>query len=65
MPQGAGAVLASFLGTAGVLFILAKAIKRVIPIALEPFQEGAVPLNQWQTTPSFQLVPRTQFQGQS
>ena len=48
MPQGAGAVLASFWGPAGVLYILAKAIKRVIPIALEPFQEGAVPLNQWQ-----------------
>ena len=48
MPQGAGAVLASFWGTAGVLYILAKAIKRVLPIALEPFQEGAVPLNQWQ-----------------
>ena len=48
MPQGAAAVLASFWGTAGVLYILGKAIKRVVPIALEPFQDGAVPLSQVQ-----------------
>jgi len=48
MPKGAAAVMASFWGTGGVLYILGKAVKRVVPIALEPFQEGAVPLSQFQ-----------------
>lgn len=41
-----GKVLASLWGTCGVAYILIKAIKRVVPIALEPFMtgEGVVPL---------------------
>ncbi len=38
----------SIWGTGGVLYILAKAIKRVMPIAQEPFLAGAVPLTQFQ-----------------
>jgi len=39
----------SFWGTFGVVYILAKAIKRVLPIALEPFNgKGAHPLSQFQ-----------------
>ncbi|CAB9515992.1 expressed unknown protein [Seminavis robusta] len=41
-------LLTSLWGSGGVIYILAKAIKRVVPIALEPFQEGAVPLSQVQ-----------------
>lgn len=43
-------VLASLWGAFGVVYILAKAIKRVLPIALEPFSkaEGVVPLTQFQ-----------------
>ena len=42
-------VVASLWGTGGVLYILAKAIKRVIPIAMEPFTEGALrPLTQFE-----------------
>ena len=43
-------VLASLWGSCGVVYILAKAIKRVLPIALEPFGkgEGVVPLTQFQ-----------------
>lgn len=41
---GAAALFASIWGTGGVLYILSKAVKRVLPIALEPFQAGAVPL---------------------
>lgn len=41
---GAAAVFGSLYGTLGVVYILFKAIKRVLPIALEPFQAGAVPL---------------------
>jgi len=46
----AGKVLASLWGASGVVYILAKAIKRVLPIALEPFAkgEGVVPLTQFQ-----------------
>lgn len=46
----AAKVLASLWGASGVLYILAKAIKRVLPIALEPFTkaEGVVPLSQLQ-----------------
>jgi len=40
--------LASLWGSGGVIYILAKAIKRVVPIAMEPFTEGAVPLSQVQ-----------------
>lgn len=45
-----GSVLSSLWGSCGVVYILAKAIKRVIPIALEPFGkgEGVVPLTQFQ-----------------
>lgn len=39
-------LLASLWGSGGVIYILAKAIKRVLPIAMEPFAEGAVPLSQ-------------------
>mmetsp|Transcript_20664 Transcript_20664/g.26664 ORF Transcript_20664/g.26664 Transcript_20664/m.26664 type:complete len:276 (-) Transcript_20664:43-870(-) len=45
---GFAAVFSSFWGTSGVLYILAKAIKRVLPIALEPFKAGAVPLSQFE-----------------
>lgn len=38
----------SIYGTGGVLYILSKAIRRVLPIALEPFSEGATPLTQLQ-----------------
>jgi hypothetical protein len=41
-------VVTSLWGVLGVVYILAKAIIRVVPIALEPFQNGAVPLKQWQ-----------------
>ena len=45
-----GSVLSSLWGSCGVVYILAKAIKRVLPIALEPFGkgEGVVPLTQFQ-----------------
>ena len=45
-----GSVLSSFWGSCGVVYILMKAIKRVLPIALEPFGkgEGVVPLTQFQ-----------------
>lgn len=42
---GAATIAASIWGTGGVLYILAKAVKRVLPIAMEPFQKGAVPLS--------------------
>ena len=45
---GAATIAASLWGTGGVLYILAKAVKRVLPIALEPFEKGAVPLSQFQ-----------------
>jgi hypothetical protein len=45
---GLAAVLGSLWGTFGVVYILLKAVKRVLPIALEPFQSGAVPLTQLQ-----------------
>lgn len=44
----AATVAASLWGAGGVIYILAKAIKRVIPIAMEPFQAGSVPLNNFQ-----------------
>lgn len=45
-----GKVVASLWGATGVIYILAKAIKRVLPIAMEPFTkaEGVVPLSQFQ-----------------
>jgi hypothetical protein len=47
---GAATILASLWGTGGVLYILAKAIKRVLPIALEPFQgtNAVRPLSQFE-----------------
>lgn len=45
---GAAAIFGSLWGTGGVIYILTKAIKRVIPIAMEPFQEGSMPLTQLQ-----------------
>ncbi|GKY91823.1 hypothetical protein MPSEU_000153900 [Mayamaea pseudoterrestris] len=45
---GLAAVFSSLWGTFGVVYILAKAIRRVLPIALEPFQAGVVPLTQVQ-----------------
>lgn len=38
----------SMWGTTGVVFILAKAVRRVLPIALEPFLETSTPLTQFQ-----------------
>ena len=45
-----GNVLASLWGAAGVAYILMKAIRRVIPIAMEPFSkaDGVVPLTNFQ-----------------
>jgi len=45
-----GKVLTSMWGSFGMVYILVKAIKRVLPIALEPFTkaEGVVPLTQFQ-----------------
>ena len=40
--------VASLWGTSGVVYILAKAIRRVLPIALEPFSETSTPLSQFQ-----------------
>jgi hypothetical protein len=45
---GAATIAASLWGTGGVLYILAKAVKRVLPIAVEPFQTGSVPLSQFE-----------------
>ena len=44
----AATIAASMWGAGGVIYILAKAIKRVIPIAMEPFQAGSIPLNNFQ-----------------
>ena len=44
----AATIAASMWGAGGVIYILAKAIKRVIPIAIEPFQAGSLPLNNFQ-----------------
>jgi len=38
----------SVWGVSGVVYILAKAIRRLVPIALEPFKAGAVPLSTFQ-----------------
>ena len=45
---GLAALFGSVWGVTGVLYVLAKAVKRVMPIALEPFQAGAVPLSQFE-----------------
>ena len=46
---GAATAISSLWATGGVLYILSKAIKRVIPVALEPFKEGALrPLSQFE-----------------
>jgi hypothetical protein len=47
---GAATVFSSLWGTFGVVYILAKAIKRVLPIAMEPFQasSGSVALSQFE-----------------
>lgn len=45
---GLTTIAASIWGTGGVLYILGKAVKRVAPIAIEPFQEGAIPLSQFE-----------------
>ena len=45
---GLAAIFGSLYGTFGVVYILIKAVKRVLPIAMEPFQAGAVPLTQFQ-----------------
>jgi hypothetical protein len=42
---GAATIAASLWGAGGVIYILAKAIKRVLPIAVEPFKTGSVPLS--------------------
>jgi hypothetical protein len=41
-------LLASAYGTGGVMYSLIKAIRRVLPVAIEPFTQGAVPLSQFQ-----------------
>jgi hypothetical protein len=45
---GTATILGSLWGTGGVIYILYKAIKRVIPIAIEPFQATSIPLTQFQ-----------------
>lgn len=41
-------LVSSIYGTGGVLYILSKAIRRVLPVALEPFSKGATPLTHLQ-----------------
>lgn len=41
-------LVASLYGTGGVMYMLIKAIRRVVPIALEPFGDAAVPMTQFQ-----------------
>lgn len=53
---GAATIAASLWGTGGVLYILAKAVTRVLPIAMEPFQKGAVPLSQFQLGYVLQII---------
>jgi hypothetical protein len=44
-----GKILSSMWGSIGVVYILVKAIKRVVPIALEPFfSKTVVPLTRFQ-----------------
>jgi hypothetical protein len=45
---GLVSVLSSAYGTGGVIYILLKAIKRVLPVALEPFQKSSVTLSQFE-----------------
>jgi hypothetical protein len=45
---GAATIAASIWGAGGVIYVLAKAIKRVIPIAIEPFRAGSVPLTKFE-----------------
>jgi hypothetical protein len=45
---GTAAILASLWGSGGVIYILGKAIRRVLPIAMEPFQAGGTPLTSFQ-----------------
>jgi hypothetical protein len=49
-------LLSTTWGVLGVVYILAKAIIRVAPIALEPFQTGAVPLQPWQLAYVYTLL---------
>lgn len=46
----AGKLLASFWGTGGFIYILLRSIRKIVPIALEPFGvgEGIVPLTKVQ-----------------
>jgi hypothetical protein len=46
----------SVWGTTGVAYILIKAIRRVLPIALEPFVETATPLTSFQLGYDFVLI---------
>lgn len=45
---GAATIAASLWGAGGVIYILAKAIKRVLPIAMEPFKSGSIPLSKFE-----------------
>ena len=45
---GIATALTSLWGVGGVVYILAKAIRRVLPIALEPFQGGHASLSKLQ-----------------
>ena len=46
----AGKLLASFWGSGGFIYILLRSIRKIVPIALEPFGggEGIVPLTKVQ-----------------
>eukprot|EP00562_Extubocellulus_spinifer_P001614 CAMPEP_0178483268 /NCGR_PEP_ID=MMETSP0696-20121128/7147_1 /TAXON_ID=265572 /ORGANISM="Extubocellulus spinifer, Strain CCMP396" /LENGTH=238 /DNA_ID=CAMNT_0020110781 /DNA_START=221 /DNA_END=937 /DNA_ORIENTATION=+ len=43
-----GKFLASFWGTGGFVYILLRSIRKIVPIAMEPFGDGAVALNRVQ-----------------
>ena len=40
-------------GAGGVVYILAKSIRRILPIALEPFGDAAVPLSPFQLVAAY------------
>ena len=43
-----GKLLTSFWGTGGFVYILVRSIRKIVPIAMEPFRDGAVALNRFQ-----------------
>lgn len=43
-----GKLLTSFWGTGGFVYILLRSIRKIVPIAVEPFGDGAVALTRVQ-----------------